>query len=281
MRISHWIKNLFVFVPLLYSRNLFDAGLLLISIKAVIGFSLVSSVVYIFNDISDADSDRQHPEKKNRPIAKGTVKKAEALSIIIIFIIAGILITYDLNWEYQCILVSYFIINLLYSFKLKNIPIIDILCIASGFILRIIGGAFVINVIISNWLVLTTLFISLFLAIMKRRSEMMLVSQYNKTRIVLEEYSESYLNLLLTISSTAVIVCYALYTVSERTVTFFGTENMVYTIIFVIYGIFRFMYLVLIKQRSENIAEMIMKDLPLIVNIVLYVIFTVVIIYLI
>jgi 4-hydroxybenzoate polyprenyltransferase len=170
-------------------------------------------------------------------------------------------------------------INISYSVKLKNVPVIDILCIASGFTLRIIGGAFIIDVNVSSWLVLTTLFISLFLAIMKRRSELLHISHYANTRIVLKEYTESYLNILSTISATAVIVCYALYTVSDRTIDFFHTENLVYTIVFVIYGIFRFMFLILVKGRAENIADLLVKDYPLLINIGIYILFTYLIIY--
>lgn len=279
LRVVHWIKNLFVFVPLLYSKNLFNQELFTLSLRGVFAFSFLASTIYIINDILDADFDRQHPHKKDRPIAKGTVKIKEAVSIMFLLSAGIILLVTGTGWQFPAVLFAYFIINTLYSFKFKNIAIIDILCIASGFTLRIVGGAFLINVSISSWLVLTTLFISLFLAIMKRRSEILNISHFTSTRIVLREYTEGYLNVLSTISATAVIVCYALYTVSEKTIVFFQTENLVYTMIFVIYGIFRFMYLIIVKKRDENVAELILMDKSLLINIGLYIIFTAIIIY--
>ena len=158
----------------------------------------------------------------------------------------------------------------MYTFFLKEIVIVDIICIASGFMLRVLGGALVINVYISSWLILTTLFLSLFLAIMKRKSEIALLTNESNTRVVLKDYTLDFINQISSISAAGVIICYALYTVSERTIIIFGTENLVFTTIFFIFGVFRYMYIVYTQQRGENTIEIIIKDAPMIINGLLY-----------
>lgn len=242
-------------------------------------FSLTSSLIYIFNDIFDAEQDKLHPVKKMRPIASGAVSKKFAW-IIFSILLAGILIfAAFFNLKFQLILLSYALLNFFYSIGLKRIVVVDILCIASGFMFRILGGAFVIDVYISSWLILTTLFVSIFLASMKRKSELANFSGDKITRHVLKEYSDEFINQISAITAAGVIICYALYTVSDRTIQFFKTENLVFTTIFVIFGIFRYIYLSYKRKKGENALEDIFTDLPTLANAFLYFITIVIIIY--
>ena len=281
LRIPQWIKNFFVFTPLVFSQHLFHTDYFLKTLAGFFIFCLLSSSVYIFNDIVDAEADRAHPTKKNRPIASGKISVNHA--IIIIFILLA-LIAVSLpffNFKFNLAVGLFFLLNILYSFLFKHIVLLDVFSIAAGFMIRIAAGAYVINVEISSWLVLTTMFISLFLGVMKRFSELQLIAELNSgvTRKVLGEYSLSFTEQMATVASAGVIICYALYTVSARTVAVFGTENLIFTTPFVVYGIFRYMYLVFMNKKGENTSEEIFKDKSLIINIVLYIIVTTMIIY--
>lgn len=280
LRISHWIKNSFVFVPLIFAELLWEKDYLLTVILAAFAFSVVSSMIYVFNDIVDVESDREHPQKKFRPLASGviTIFQAKITIIILMGLLSFLVFLFPL--EFNLILISYIILNVLYSLVLKNIVILDMISISIGFLLRVVGGAYVIGIYISSWLILTTLFISLYLAAMKRRSELVhtTITSYN-TRKVLEEYSLYFIDQISAITAGGVIISYALYSVSEHTVNHFQTENLVFTTIFVIFGIFRYMYLVFKKHKGENTVEILLTDVPLIVNIVLYIITVTLIIY--
>jgi len=177
--------------------------------------------------------------------------------------------------------VAFVVLNILYSFWLKNVVILDIFSIAAGFSIRVLAGAFAIQVPISSWLLLTTMFISLFLGVMKRRSELALVTENSgmQSRKVLGQYSLNFTDQMATIAATGVIVCYALYSVAPRTVSIFNTERLIYTTPFVVFGIFRFMYLEYISGKGENTTRTLATDLPMIINFLLYVFATVVIIY--
>lgn len=278
LRISHWVKNSFVFVPLIFSKHLFEWGYLSLAINAFFAFSLTASVVYIINDILDISYDKNHPVKRSRPIASGIISIKQSIFIIAVLVVLLFPLILRLNLQFNLILLSYAILNIFYSIKLKEIVIVDILTIAAGFMLRIISGAIVIDVNISSWLILTTLFLSIFLGVMKRKSELNLYYDLN-TRSVLKEYTDEFINQIAGISAGGVVICYALYSVAERTIKYFNTENLVFTIIFVIFGVFRYMYVVYNRKKGENIFEIILKDLPMIINIILYVICIVIVIY--
>ena len=281
IRIPQWIKNLFVFVPLVFSKHLFDKDYLISSLIAFLIFCLISSIVYVVNDIADVQSDRLHPKKKSRPIAAGEINTKQAISISGILFIVAIILMQNYNLRFISCIGLYFILNILYSFVLKNIVLLDIFSIAAGFMIRVFAGAFAISVEISSWLILTTMFISLFLAIMKRRSELNLVENHDfvAARKVLQHYSLNFADQMATIASAGVIICYALYTVAQRTVSIFHTDNLIYTTPFVVFGIFRYMYLVYMNQKGENTTEVMISDPAMIVNVILYIITTTLIIY--
>jgi len=278
-RVSDWVKNLFVFVPLIFSKNLFHFDSFEKVFLGFIVFSLVSSIVYIFNDIIDIEQDRKHPKKKLRPLANGSISVKKAIITIVILIIIT-LPTYKLfPSKFNYVLLGYLILNFFYTISLKKIVILDILCIAGGFMLRVIGGAYVISVYVSSWLILTTLFISLFLAIMKRYSELAINKKEADTRKVLEEYSLDFAKQIASITAAGIIISYALYTVSSRTINVFHTESLIYTTVFVVFGVFRYMFLIYEKNKGENTVEILLKDFPMMLNILLYLFTIVVIIY--
>ncbi|HVO73535.1 MAG TPA: decaprenyl-phosphate phosphoribosyltransferase [Ignavibacteriaceae bacterium] len=271
-RIPQWIKNLFVFVPLIFSQNLFNSHYLLKTLHGFLLFCLTSSVVYIINDIIDIEADRAHPEKQKRPLASGKISKTSG---IIAGAVLSLLIILQMPFFpllFNGSIIFYFLLNFFYSISLKHIVILDVFIIAAGFMLRVIAGAFVIDVEISSWLILTTMFISLFLGVMKRHSELQIsaLDSTVSTRKVLVHYSTDFTSQMATTASAGVIICYALYTVAERTVSVFGTENLIYTTPFVVFGIFRYMYLVYLGKKGENTSEIIVSDLPMIINILLY-----------
>jgi 4-hydroxybenzoate polyprenyltransferase len=271
-RIPQWIKNLFVFVPLIFSQNLFREDYFLKTLHAFLVFCLVSSVIYIINDLIDIEADKAHPEKKNRPIPSGKISRKNGVIAAAVFSLVIILQVPFFNYLFNISVLLYFLLNFFYSISLKHIVILDVFIIAAGFMLRVIGGAFVINVEISSWLILTTMFISLFLGVMKRHSELQLSVQDSavSTRKVLVHYSTDFTSQMATVASAGVIICYALYTVAERTVSVFRTENLIYTTPFVVFGIFRYMYLVYLGKKGENTSEIMVSDLPMIINILLY-----------
>jgi 4-hydroxybenzoate polyprenyltransferase len=230
----------------------------------------------------DVDSDRAHPKKKYRPIASGEISVKQAmifLVIIIIAIIGGLIFQRPV---FAFVIVLYLITNLLYSLKVKSIVLLDVFFISFGFMLRVLGGAAAIGVSVSSWMILTTIFISLFLAISKRRSELsQIVNKDNidKQRKVLKEYSVEFADEINTIAAAGTIISYALYTVSERTVTTFGTEKLIYTTPFVIYGIFRYMYLMHQKNLGESPTSIVTKDIPIILDVFAWFLFSLLIIY--
>lgn len=281
LRIPQWIKNFALFVPLVFAKHLFDISYLITVILAFVAFCFVSSSVYIFNDIMDVEADKLHPKKKFRPIPSGKISIKTALVVLILLLLFTGFIIIRLNSQFQFFLLGYIILNIAYSIILKHVVIVDILSIAAGFMIRVLAGGFVISVYISSWLILTTMFISLFLAIMKRRSELgfILADSNGSTRKVLSEYSNEFTEQMASISASGVIICYALYSVSERTIRYLHSENLVYTTIFVVFGIFRFMYLVYKKSKGENATEIMLTDIPLIIDVLLYILVSVYIVY--
>jgi 4-hydroxybenzoate polyprenyltransferase len=266
-----------------YSRKLFDWDYLSITLLAFIAFNFASSIVYVFNDIVDKDRDKLHPKKKLRPIPAGDISVNQALITLSVLGALTILVSLALNFYFQIVVIAYILLNTAYSFKLKNLVLLDIFCIAGGFILRVAAGTVVILVPASSWLVLITLFISLFLAVMKRMSELDLLTSgeqdHNTVRKVLGNYSKRFIDQISSVTAGSVIVFYALYTVSPRTVETFGTDKLIYTTAFVVFGIFRYMYLVYQHHRGENTIEILMQDIPTILNSIFYVSATLLIVY--
>lgn len=271
-RPKQWMKNLFVFAPILFAGQLLNFEMMTKNVLAFIAFSLTSSVVYIINDIVDREADRAHKKKRFRPLASGEVNVKEALVFAVIIAVLAVLILLKLNYVFAVVVCIYLILNVLYTVKLKHIVILDVFIISLGFMLRVEGGAAAIEIPISSWMILTAMFLSLFLAISKRRAELSASETDNleNQRKVLGHYDITFTDQINTVAVTGTIICYALYTVSEKTVNTFHTENLIYTTPFVIYGMFRYLYLLHKKNLGESPEQIVTKDISLIINIILW-----------
>lgn len=281
IRVPQWIKNLFVFVPLIFSLNLFRFDYFLTVLLGFFIFCLTSSIVYIINDILDVEADRTHLKKKNRPIASGKISPLQGSLISIVLGAFVVILSLGVSTSFSLLLLLYFLINVFYSLKLKHIVLLDIFSIAAGFLIRVLAGAVIIHVTVSSWLILTTMFISLFLAIMKRHSEIALIPEDTTptTRKVLTFYSLNFADQIATVAAAGVIICYALYTLADRTISVFKTENLIYTTPFVVFGIFRYVFLVYMNKQGESTTHILLTDISMIFTVILYVLTTMLIIY--
>jgi 4-hydroxybenzoate polyprenyltransferase len=266
MRPQQWVKNSFVFIALVFSVSFMDISATIKVIITFFCFCVLSSGGYLLNDIIDAERDRQHPHKRLRPIAAGALSAGEAGITASVLIVGAMLAGFGLNTLFGCILLSYFLINLIYSLLLKNIVIIDVFTIASFFFMRVFAGAVVINVEISSWLLFVTFFLALFLAFIKRRAELILVTENARgSRPVLAEYGLNFLDQMIMISATATLVSYALYTFSS-----IHSNKLMITLPFVVYGIFRCLYLIYNSGMGEIPTDF-FRDRPFVMNLILYV----------
>ena len=281
IRPKQWVKNLFVFAPILFAGKLMDLPMLLTNILAFASFCCISSSVYVLNDIIDVESDRVHKKKRYRPIAAGYVSIKQAKILFVFLIALTAVLSSMLPVLFLITISAYLVNNLLYSFKVKNVVLLDVFSISIGFILRVIAGAVAIDVSVSSWMIITTIFISLFLGISKRRAELSGPNQDNleKQRKVLSDYDVIFVDQLNTIAATGTIISYALYTVSEKAVNAFHSDKLIYTTPFVLYGIFRYLYLLHQKNLGESPTQIVTKDVPIIINSLLWLITCAVIIY--
>lgn len=279
-RPKQWVKNLFLFAPLIFARELFLLEPVLIALKAFVSFCFVASAVYVINDVADVEADRAHPEKKFRPLAAGSISLVGAYIFAGILMACASLIAFGMDGRFLLVLSLYFLMNLAYSFALKNVVLLDVFIIAAGFMMRVVGGAYAINVETSSWLVLCTMFISLFLGFAKRRTELIQVPDVAFTeRRVLRRYQVGFLDNMLTIAAAGTVIAYALYTVAPRTLQVFGTDKLIYTTVFVIYGIFRYLYLIHTTSSTDKPAEVVTSDAPILATAALWVLSCVFLIY--
>lgn len=281
MRPKQWTKNGFIFAALVFDRQLFVWASLERTMIAFVLFCLLSSSVYIINDIMDVEADRNHPVKKNRPIAAGKLSIPLALTTAIVMIAIALGGSYLLSWHLALIAAVYLLMNLAYSRWLKHIPLIDVLIIAAGFVLRVAAGVSVIHVQrFSPWLYVVMTLLALYIGFGKRRAEMTVLGIENQGshRKVLDGYSIALIDQLITIVSSTTIIAYSLYTFSAPNLP--ENHMMMLTIPFVLYGIFRYLYLIQIKHAGGEPEELLLKDRPLQITVVLWVIAVLVIFYL-
>lgn len=275
LRPKQWTKNLLVFAALIFSIKIVTIDMFLRCIAGFILFCLVSGCVYVLNDYIDRESDSKHPEKCDRPIASGQLRPARALAFGGILLISSFMAAFSLDSCFSLLLLGYFIINVAYSIKLKHVVIIDMMVIAAGFVLRAIGGGLVIEVAFTPWFLICIMLLALFLAISKRRHELYLLSEHKgEYRKVLEHYSPELLNQLNSIVTTAAIMSYSLFTfTSGRTV------HLMWTIPLVMYGIFRYLYLIHMKGKGGKPEEVLLEDRHVLATVMLFAIMVVVILY--
>ena len=281
MRPKQWTKNLFVLSPLLFSRHLFDMPTLLHAVEGFFCFSFLASSIYLLNDLVDAKKDREHPVKRFRPIASGELGRGTAFAAVSVLLSATLLASYAINVYFFLIVCGYLVLNVVYSFWLKETVIIDVMSIASSFVLRILGGAFPITVPVSEWLLICTSLLALFLGFSKRRHEITLLENNASVhRPVLLEYNTYFLDQMISLVTASTLICYILYTVSDDTVLKFGSKNLLWTVPFVLYGLFRYLYLVHQKKTGGDPTAELLTDRPLLANVFFWGIAVMLVIYL-
>jgi 4-hydroxybenzoate polyprenyltransferase len=276
LRPSQWTKNAIVLAAFIFafwdrSQSLSLLGGLALVAPAVILFCMVSSGIYIFNDIRDIDADRQHPTKKYRPIAAGRVPVALARRLGAALLLTGAAGGWLLAPAFGATVAAYILLQIIYTFWLKRIALVDVFVIAAGFVLRAVAGAVVLSVEISVWLLLCTFLLALFIALCKRRHERILFSDTGtQARENLAKYDERLLDQLISIAASATLVCYAIYTMSPGTIEKFGTASLGLTVPFVAFGIFRYLDLAYRHDKGGRPEKILLTDMPILVNLALY-----------
>lgn len=268
LRPKQWTKNVLVFAALVFSKNLFNLELILKNILGFVLLCLAASCVYIINDTVDREKDRQHPKKCKRPIASGTISVPQAMLTLAVLMAVSFGGAAYLDMRFFLVILAYFIMNIAYSFYLKNIPIVDMMCIALGFVLRALAGGALISSEVSPWLVVCTFLLALFLAIHKRKTEIQKIANGSiSSRKVLQFYTAEMLRDMSSAIDSSTIMAYSLYTFSS------GNGNsflLMCTIPFVIYGLFRYQYIIHSSDLAETPEMALLKDKPLLVDILLW-----------
>lgn len=268
LRPKQWIKNGTLFAPLLFSQNLFVKPLLLKTLEAYGLFCLLTGAVYIINDLRDIKEDRLHPLKRFRPLASGQIRPFQASSLALGCLVVSFLGGWFLSIPFLGTLAAYLILQILYTFFLKRQVILDIFSIAAGFVLRVVAGGLAIGVQLSPWLLICTTLLALFLAMAKRRHELVILKEGAlEHRQILKEYSPYLLDQMMGVVTATTVMSYALYTISEETIRKFGTTNLIYSLPFVLYGIFRYLYLVHQKVEGGRPEEILLTDRPLLLTV--------------
>ena len=272
MRPRQWTKNVFVLAAIAFGQKLSDRGAVEWTLAAFIIFCFLSSSVYIVNDVMDAERDRQHPTKRKRPIASGRLPVAVAVPFAVGLAAFSIALALAINVHFTLIAGIYLALNLLYSFSLKHIVILDVLLVAIFFVLRAIAGAAAINVPISHWLLICTLLLALFIALSKRRHELVLLEDNASAhRTILTEYSPYLLDQMIAVVTASTLMAYVLYTVDARTVAEFGTRWLMASVPCVVFGIFRYLYLIHQKGEGGDPDRIVLSDRPFVVNVLIWV----------
>ncbi|MBE0665194.1 MAG: decaprenyl-phosphate phosphoribosyltransferase [Chrysiogenales bacterium] len=274
LRIKQWVKNVFIFAPMIFSLHMFQPTYIQKSLLAFFLFSLVTSGIYIFNDILDRDRDRLHPVKQNRPIASGRLSVPVAGLAAFALLAGMMLLIANFNREFFLIAVLYSGLNILYSLFLKSVVIIDTMVIALGFVLRIMIGGAVTHVVIYPWILITTFLLAMFLALIKRRQEFLKIQSLHPeqlTRKTLQSYNLGMLDQMISIATATTLISYIMYVLSTDVQQKFHTAKLYYTVPFVIFGIFRYLFLAYSKGEGESPTDIIYSDLPFTLNIILWV----------
>ena len=270
-RPKQWIKNGFVLAPLIFSQQMTHFEYVWRACLAFVLFCAYSSAVYLLNDVADIERDRLHPDKRNRPIASGRLTRGTAVITAVSLALGAALISFVLlNSKFCEVGLAYLILNIAYSWALKSIVILDVLTIAAGFVLRVMGGAAVIGTENSDWIYLCTVLLSLFLGLSKRRHEVALLEDdASGHRRILADYPVAFLDQIISAVTGATIVCYCLYTLDPRTLERFGdSDGLKYTIPFVLYGMFRYLFLVYRCEKGGNPTELVLTDRPLMITVI-------------
>lgn len=274
LRIHQWVKNVFIFAPMIFALRFFQTSYIVNSVAAFLLFGFVAGSIYVFNDCFDKDKDRLHPEKKRRPIASGELPVPAAAVSAVVLLGMSMTLIYFFSTTFFYIALIYVFLNILYSSWLKKVVILDVLIIAVGFVIRVeIGG--VINAIdLSPWILVITFLLATFLALIKRRQELVKVrvpdnDNIGETRKTLKKYNIGLLDQLISITTATTLISYIIYVTNPDILDKFGTARLYLTVPFVVFGVFRYLYLTYVKEKGENPAE-VLFDIPFSVNALLW-----------
>ncbi len=280
LRPRQWVKNLFVFGGLIFAQQLFFPPAVWTALGAFAIFCGLSGAIYLLNDVADRDKDRLHPDKRLRPIASGRLSVPAAVAAALVLIGGGLAAALWLSPPFAAVALAYVVLLSAYSAWLKHIVIVDVLVVALGFVLRAVAGALVISVAISGWLLICTILLALFLALGKRRHEVLaLGEEAARHRPILAEYSAALLDQMIAVVTASTVTAYALYTMSPETVAKFQTPLLPVTLPFVLYGIFRYLYLLYRRQLGGNPSDIVLRDRALLLNTLLWLAVVLVILY--
>ncbi|HEY7254278.1 MAG TPA: decaprenyl-phosphate phosphoribosyltransferase [Methylomirabilota bacterium] len=279
LRPRQWVKNFFVFAGLIFSQSLFTP-LVWPALAAFAIFCALSGAIYLFNDLADVEKDRLHPTKRRRPIASGALSVRTGAAIGVLTLVGSLVAAYALSARFGVVATVYAALLTAYSVWLKHVVILDVLTVAIGFVLRAVAGAAAIGVEISGWLVICTILVALFLALGKRRHEYLtLHGDAAAHRPILAEYSESFLDQMVAVVTASTVTAYALYTMSPDTVAKFHTRWLPLTLPFVLYGVFRYLYLLYRRELGGNPSDLLLSDRALLINTVLWMVALLLVIY--
>jgi 4-hydroxybenzoate polyprenyltransferase len=279
LRPHQWTKNLVVLAPLAFSKHLFDGDA---AVRAAVAFAVfcgLSGAVYLVNDLADLERDRLHPLKRSRPIASGALGVPAARAAVACLVALGLPAAWVLGPGFFGCALAYLALNLAYSFGLKDVVILDVLAIAIGFVVRAVAGALAIQVVFSDWLLVCTILLALFLALAKRRHELVTLKDAAGHRRILSEYTPYLLDQMIAVVTASCLTAYAFYTLAPETVEKYRTERLALTIPFVIYGIFRYLYLVHRKEQGGSPSDLLLADRPLLAAVALWAVAVVLIVY--
>jgi 4-hydroxybenzoate polyprenyltransferase len=280
LRPRQWVKNLFVFGGLVFGQRLLDPSAVGLAVAAFVVFCGLSGAIYLINDVADRDKDRLHPDKRSRPVASGRLPASTALAAAAALIGTGLAVAFWLSPPFGLAAVAYVVLLSAYSAWLKHVVIVDVLVVAIGFVLRAAAGALAIGVAISGWLLICTILLALFLALGKRRYEVLTLGEAAaRHRPILAEYSAGLLDQMIAVVTASTVTAYALYTMSPETVAKFHTSLLPLTLPFVLYGIFRYLYLLYRRQLGGNPSDIVLRDRALLINTLLWLAVILLIVY--
>jgi decaprenyl-phosphate phosphoribosyltransferase len=272
LRPKDWAKNLFLFIPLFFSGSIFVWEHYPLMLLGFLAFSFLASSIYIINDYRDIEDDKKHPVKSKRPLASGAVSKGSAIIIAILLILIGLGIAYFIEEKFLFVLGIYLVLNLGYSFGLKNIPILDIIIVATGFVLRVKAGAVIANIGLSEWLNIMVFLLALFMAIGKRRDDVLLkLTSGTDMRKAIKGYNLEFLNVVLALVCAVIVVAYFMYTMSGDVLQKMGTYRLYYTCLFVLAGIMRYLQIIFVQAASGSPTKILYRDRFIQITILLWI----------
>ena len=283
IRPQQWLKQIFIFLPLFFDKKLLDIDYFVDALYAFVAFSLAASAIYCLNDIMDIEADKQHPKKCLRPLASGQISKTQAYATMALLIFSSLAVSYFAFESFKLlgIIISYVILNIGYCIKLKHIAIVDVFIIASGFCLRVAAGGVATDIWISQWIILQTFLLALFLAFAKRRDDVVIFNQNgSKARRNINRYNLDFLNNAISIVATMTMMCYIIWCVSEEVIVRMGTNHLYITAFFALMGVMRYLQITMVDNKSGSPTKILLKDKFIHFSVVGWVVTFLVLIYL-